>query len=202
LIRARVPRPYKRYGWPTGSHQSSWRSSAYPAVLLRFIGALSGRWVAAARSLPAHDASRDNVRPTSTQDGSPGLHTTKHQLRTGLLDARSRTGLLDARSPRDARRTGLLETPTGPIRLYSDLLLHDMGEALRDGFTQFEATGQDWRTAPLGLRSRSRYLHDGRAATLDEAIRAHDGEAQGSVTRYTSQSAFDREALFAFLGTL
>ena len=36
-----------------------------------------------------------------------------------------------------------------PIRPYTDLLLHDMGEELADGRPDFEATGSEWRTPPL-----------------------------------------------------
>ena len=47
----------------------------------------------------------------------------------------------------------------GGVALYSDLLLHDMGRALDDGFTQAAATGHDWRTftstPPIRLRNIS-----------------------------------------------
>jgi CxxC motif-containing protein (DUF1111 family) len=67
----------------------------------------------------------------------------------------------------------------GDVLLYSDLLLHDMGPALDDKIVQGNATGADWRTTPLvGLAARRRYLHDGRAATLRDAILAHGGEAE------------------------
>src|SRR5262245_25889445 len=50
------------------------------------------------------------------------------------------------------------------VRLYSDLLLHDMGPALADGFEQGSARGQEFRTAPLWrVADRIRFLHDGRA---------------------------------------
>lgn len=88
------------------------------------------------------------------------------------------------------------------VGLYSDLLLHDMG-ALGDGIAQGTADVRDMRTAPLwGLRSRPTYLHDGRANTVDAAIRAHDGEAINSRNQYNSASAADRAALLAFLNTL
>jgi CxxC motif-containing protein (DUF1111 family) len=88
------------------------------------------------------------------------------------------------------------------VGLYSDLLLHDMG-ALGDGIAQGTAGVRDMRTAPLwGLRSRPTYLHDGRANTVDAAIRGHDGEAINSRNKYNSASAADRAALLAFLNTL
>ena len=58
------------------------------------------------------------------------------------------------------------------------VVFHDMGRALDDGVTQGQASGHDWRTTPLwGLRERSRFLHDGRARTVEAAILAHGGEA-------------------------
>lgn len=88
------------------------------------------------------------------------------------------------------------------VRLYSDLLLHDMG-SLGDGIAQGAAQEKEMRTAPLwGLRVRGAYLHDGRAATIDQAITAHDGEAQVVVGRYQSLTPEQRQALLSFLGTL
>ena len=89
-----------------------------------------------------------------------------------------------------------------PVPLYSDLLLHDMG-TLGDGIAQGTAGPRDMRTAPLwGLSSRNLYLHDGRAATLDAAIRAHDGEAARSRERYAALPTASRDALLAFLRSL
>ena len=88
------------------------------------------------------------------------------------------------------------------VGLYSDLLLHDMG-SLGDGIAQGAATTTQMRTAPLwGLHARPVYLHDGRAATPDAAIRAHDGEAKASVTAYLQLSATAQQQLLAFLATL
>ncbi len=86
-----------------------------------------------------------------------------------------------------------------PVRLYSDLLLHDMGE-LGDGIEQGAASGREMRTAPLwGLRARTIFLHDGRALTVDQAIRQHDGAAKRSRQRYEAMTPEEREALLAFL---
>ena len=86
-----------------------------------------------------------------------------------------------------------------PVNLYSDLLLHDMG-TLGDGIRQGQATGTEFRTAPLwGLRFRRLFLHDGRATTLDQAIRLHGGEALGSVSRFNALPLTDRNELFNFL---
>ncbi len=86
--------------------------------------------------------------------------------------------------------------------LYSDLLLHDMG-ALGDGIAQGSAGPREMRTAPLwGLGRRNAYLHDGRAATLDAAIRAHDGEAAASRARYERLDPARQRDLLAFLRSL
>ena len=60
--------------------------------------------------------------------------------------------------------------------IYSDVLLHDMGDSLADGVAKIdgEATSRDWRTTPLiGLRFDKELMHDGRAKTVGYAIRAH-----------------------------
>lgn len=92
---------------------------------------------------------------------------------------------------------------------YTDLLLHDLGPALADGRSDFEASGSEWRTAPLwglGLipvvNGHSRYLHDGRARSLAEAILWHGGEAEASREAFRALPATDRAALLSFLEAL
>jgi CxxC motif-containing protein (DUF1111 family) len=88
------------------------------------------------------------------------------------------------------------------VNLYSDLLVHDMGR-LGDGITQGTVTGNEMRTAPLwGLRLSAPYLHDGRAPSIDAAIRAHDGEAAGSREKYLRLSPTQRQQLIDFLRSL
>jgi CxxC motif-containing protein (DUF1111 family) len=85
---------------------------------------------------------------------------------------------------------------------YSDFLLHDMG-SLGDGIVQGQASGQEMRTAPLwGLQTTQRFLHDGRATTLDAAILAHDGQARPARDRYQALTQGDKNKLLAFLGSL
>lgn len=95
------------------------------------------------------------------------------------------------------------------IHPYSDFLVHDMGPTLGDGRPDYQAGGDEWRTAPLwgiGLTQKvsgyAYYLHDGRARTLTEAILWHGGEAQKSREAFGKLSASDREALLAFLNSL
>ncbi|MEN9796576.1 MAG: hypothetical protein RL653_272 [Pseudomonadota bacterium] len=101
--------------------------------------------------------------------------------------------------------------PDFPIRalagieapLYTDGLLHDLGDGLADGITDESASGREWRTAPLcGLRFLSSYLHDGRADTLEEAVEFHaspGSEANVSVDRFRVLSPSDRALLLSFL---
>jgi CxxC motif-containing protein (DUF1111 family) len=87
--------------------------------------------------------------------------------------------------------------------VYSDFCVHGMGEALADGIVDHEAQGDEFRTTPLwGLRFKKFYLHDGRATTLDAAILAHAGEAQGAADAYKAAPDEQRAALLRFLGTL
>jgi len=96
-----------------------------------------------------------------------------------------------------------LRGPKGLIPAYSDLLLHDMGPDLADGVIQGEASGSELRTQPLwGVAAVSPYLHDGRADTLDEAIRWHGGEAQRSRDAYAALSSSEQAQVVAFLMSL
>ncbi|NBA95635.1 di-heme oxidoredictase family protein [Pseudomonas sp. R5(2019)] len=95
------------------------------------------------------------------------------------------------------------------IRPYSDLLLHDMGPGLADNRTEFKAGGRDWRTAPLwgiGLTEtvsgHTRFLHDGRARNLLEAVLWHGGEAEAARQHVLTFNAEQRSALLAFLNSL
>ncbi|MFB6264139.1 MAG: di-heme oxidoredictase family protein [Bradymonadaceae bacterium] len=98
-----------------------------------------------------------------------------------------------------------LKGPRGKVPAYTDLLLHDMGPKLADGFKKFmgSATGSEFRTQPLwGVAATGPYLHDGRADTIDGAIRWHGGEAKASKEKYVALSEKDRSALVAFLKSL
>ncbi len=99
--------------------------------------------------------------------------------------------------------TPTLEGPRGLVPLYSDLLLHDMGPELADGIAQGLASASEFRTQPLwGIVAVAPYLHDGRADTLDEAIRWHGGEAEGVRDRYEALPDEDQAAILEFLASL
>ncbi len=93
---------------------------------------------------------------------------------------------------------------------FTDLLMHDMGIELDDGYVEGSAASSYWRTAPLwgiGLAARSQggkpfYLHDGRARTLRDAIQYHGGEASGSRSRFNALNEQEKESLIRFLESL
>jgi CxxC motif-containing protein (DUF1111 family) len=92
---------------------------------------------------------------------------------------------------------------------YTDLLLHDMGEGLADGRPEGAAGGTEWRTPPLwgiGLTEtvsgHSRFLHDGRARSLMEAVLWHGGEAEAARQKVLKLSKQERDALIAFLRSM
>lgn len=93
---------------------------------------------------------------------------------------------------------------------YTDLLLHDMGSELNDGYTEGTALPQEWKTPPLwglGLSKNSQggsyfLLHDGRAKSIEAAILFHSGEAQKSRQQYQQLSPKEKQQLIQFLESL
>jgi len=92
---------------------------------------------------------------------------------------------------------------------YTDLLLHDMGEALADGRPDFQASGRQWRTPPLwgiglihDVNGHRRLLHDGRANGVLEAVLWHGGEAEEAKQRVLKMTRSEREALVRFVESL
>lgn len=92
---------------------------------------------------------------------------------------------------------------------YTDLLLHDMGPALADNRPDFLASGSEWRTAPLwgvGLNKTINghlyLLHDGRAASVEEAILWHGGEAAASRQAFMHLPRAQRDTLLEFVEAL
>ena len=88
------------------------------------------------------------------------------------------------------------------VALYSDLLLHEMGADLAD-ICLNQAHPSEFRTEMLmGLRFREKFLHDGSAKTVREAIERHDGEARRSRDKFKGLSERDKKALLKFLETI
>lgn len=96
------------------------------------------------------------------------------------------------------------------IHPYTDLLLHDMGSELNDGYTEGTALPEEWRTPPLwglGLASKSQggklfLLHDGRAKSIEQAISFHGGEASSIRNNFNALSNSDKQKLIRFLNSL
>ena len=89
------------------------------------------------------------------------------------------------------------------IHPFGDFLLHDVGTG--DGIVQAgpSDTADKLRTVPLwGLHIRSRFMHDLRSFTLEDAIRRHAGEAERVTDRFENLSARDQNLLLTFLKSL
>ncbi len=111
-----------------------------------------------------------------------------------------------------------LKTGSSPIKVlsnitfhpYTDLLLHDMGPALDDNYTEGSAKTSEWKTPALwglGLSKKSQggsyfLMHDGRAHSIDEAIQLHGGEALQIRLAYGNLSMTERDQLLKFLESL
>ncbi|WP_421980248.1 di-heme oxidoredictase family protein [Roseibium sp.] len=92
---------------------------------------------------------------------------------------------------------------------YTDLLLHDMGEGLADHRPVGDANGREWRTPPLwgigmteAVNGHTRFLHDGRARNLLEAVLWHGGEARAARDKVAAMAPDRRRALIRFLESL
>ncbi|MEZ0310443.1 MAG: di-heme oxidoredictase family protein [Myxococcota bacterium] len=168
--------------------------------------------------LPNPDALED--------DEKPGVDVTLEQVElvadyVRLLDMPVRGDLAGPGAGLfESVRCSACHTPSMPTRadypipqlagvdasIYSDLLLHDMGDGLADGIAEESADGREWRTAPLiGLRHLRGFMHDGRAKTVADAIEAHRGggsEANDSVDRYERLTDTERGELVTFVQRL
>jgi CxxC motif-containing protein (DUF1111 family) len=93
-----------------------------------------------------------------------------------------------------------------PVNLFSDLLVHDMGDGLGDGVSQGEAGPREFRTAPLwGLGQRIFFLHDGRTSNLERAIREHSSngsEANGVINNFNNLGERSKQDVLNFLRSL
>jgi CxxC motif-containing protein (DUF1111 family) len=163
----------------------------------------------------------------------PGLDLTQEQcdqMTQFVLDLAAPTEELgQVASQRNNRRAGRehfenigcanCHTPDlgGIDGIYSDLLLHRMGQQLVGGgsyndpvvplpIPDFEADAphpSEWRTPPLwGVADSAPYLHDGRSETLTDAITQHGGQALASTQRFAQLSVEEQNQLLEFLGSL
>jgi CxxC motif-containing protein (DUF1111 family) len=161
-----------------------------------------------------------------TDDGRPGVDLTMDTVRdvgayVAALAIPRREGLTaEGRAAFERARCSDCHTPSMRTRadarprvlssanaeVFTDMLLHDMGRELADGSAEAGAGPRDWRTAPLmGLRHFRSFLHDGRARTLEEAVRLHGGDgsdANDSVAAFDRLSPTDRALLLDYVGRL
>jgi CxxC motif-containing protein (DUF1111 family) len=96
--------------------------------------------------------------------------------------------------------------------IYSDLLLHNMGQSLSDGGGSYgidnsdspqAPTAREWRTPPLwGFRDSGPYMHDGRAQSLEEAVALHEGQGTKSARKFFALTPRERSQVEAFLKSL
>jgi len=114
--------------------------------------------------------------------------------------------------------TPILKTGISPIAgisnkefyPYTDLLLHDMGSGLDDGYTEGFALTSEWKTPALwglGLSKDSQggsyfLMHDGRSTSIEDAILEHGGEAEVSKNNYQQLSSNEKSQLLKFLESL
>jgi CxxC motif-containing protein (DUF1111 family) len=158
-----------------------------------------------------------------TDDAKPGVDFTSAQVQL-LVDYLRGLQIPERRAPSgkgarlftqvrcaDCHEPSFTTDPSYPIAalagvevdVYTDLSLHDMGQAMSDGVTEGTAGPRDFRTAPLiGLRFLPSFLHDGRAKSVEEAILAHggsDSEGRDSVERYLALPAAARRELVSFV---
>lgn len=89
------------------------------------------------------------------------------------------------------------------VSWYTDFKRHDMGPELADPAASDGIAAELWLMRSLaGVGSTGPWLHDGRATTLDEAIRMHGGEGSESRARFAALPVRDRGAIVAFLENL
>ena len=88
------------------------------------------------------------------------------------------------------------------VAAYTDLLLHDMGPQLADICFGLAKPSEFRTEALMGVRLATKFLHDGRAKTPEQAIEMHGGEGMRSRDLFEALPAADRAALLAFLKTL
>ena len=123
----------------------------------------------------------------------------------------NQSGCADCHAPtfKTGTDTNLAEMHHQRIWPYTDLLLHDMGEALADHCPSFLADGREWRTPPLwglglikSVNKHDNLLHDGRARGFAEAILWHGGEALKAQQAFKAMPREDRDFLIEFLESL
>jgi CxxC motif-containing protein (DUF1111 family) len=124
--------------------------------------------------------------------------------RTGSLDPAVLSGELRFETIGCAKcHVPELAGANGPVKAYTDLLLHNVMGASYRGMEEPGAEAGEFRTPPLwGIRHTAPYLHDGRGEDLRGAILAHNGEARTIREAFEALSATEQDELLAFLNDL
>lgn len=122
-------------------------------------------------------------------------------------DRRAGERLFAATGCATCHRPALPTQDGGTARMFTDLLLHDMGPGLGDTMPEPGAGVSEWRTAPLAGISEAvaldtGLLHDGRARSIAEAIAWHGGEAAAAARRFSALPASERAALLRYVSSL
>lgn len=104
-------------------------------------------------------------------------------------------------------RPSLPTANNGAARLFTDLLLHDLGPGLADTLSEPGVAPGEWRTAPLAgmsdaLQRGTGLLHDGRAPDIAAAVSWHGGQADGARRHFLALPEKDRVALVAYVSKL
>ena len=207
-----------RFGWKAGK----------PTVAAQTAGALNTDMGVATRQYPNHDCGSAQTNCGTTGSELADSNFTHLVDYVSLLGVSLRK---DYKNPVNLQGEALFASTgctachtatfvTGPyhpkaevrkqtIHPYTDLLLHDMGPGLADNLPEGDATGAEWRTPPLWnigytarVSSGEAYLHDGRARTLEEAIKWHGGEGAKAAAAFNALPAPEAAALIAFLKSL
>ena len=204
---AQLPRP--RQVWPEDS--AARRDAEQGATLFESIGCAAchrptlGNVDGFYSDLLLHDVGPELADPVGANPPSPtlGLPVALDKALAGLVPPgvipnlnAARGGVAQARAPIG----GAPQVPFGPGGPSLDQIvsLYTGGSVTSQSSLQ-----QEWRTPPLwGVRDSAPYMHDGRAATLDEAIKLHGGEANQVTAAYKRLSNEDRRKLLSFLDTL
>lgn len=201
-----------RFGWKASA--ATLDSQVETAFLLDLGLSTPGRPDPAGDCSPAQGACR--AAPHGGREGAPEIPAEIVSRVAGYLamippdepEAVDRRGpALFAAVGCTACHAPALPGPRGPVRAFTDLLLHDMGADLDGGATEPGVAATEWRTAPLWGLSRTLangagLMHDGRAATPGEAIRLHGGEAARSRSRFDALTLVERQRLIDFLASL
>ena len=111
----------------------------------------------------------------------------------------------------DVGTGGVFRTaPLWGIGRAANVVYVGLEEDTGQGFVNAAAPGLAQRTLGASVEalrflpsdSQAIYMHDGRANDLDEAIRAHGGDAQTSTDAYINASPAERDQLLEFLRSL